>query len=119
MTDKKIKILTLSDHPLLPSGVGTQTKYIIEALLNTKKFQVISFGGAVKHDNYNATKTHEYGDDWIIFPVDGYGTPEQLRSALHIHKDTLPHHVVVASIHQVAQTCRSQCHRVLNTVGTR
>ena len=86
MTDKKIKILTLSDHPLLPSGVGTQTKYIIEALLNTKKFQVISFGGAVKHDNYNVTKTHEYGDDWIIFPVDGYGTPEQLRSALHIHK---------------------------------
>ena len=25
-SDKKIKILTISDHPLSPSGVGTQTK---------------------------------------------------------------------------------------------
>ena len=33
--DKKIKILTLSDMPLSPSGVGTQTKYMIEALLAT------------------------------------------------------------------------------------
>ena len=31
---KKKKILVLSDHPLSPSGVGTQTKYFIEALLN-------------------------------------------------------------------------------------
>jgi hypothetical protein len=28
MTDKKIKVLTISDHPLSPSGVGTQTKYM-------------------------------------------------------------------------------------------
>ena len=26
--NKKIKILTLSDHPLSPSGVGTQTRYV-------------------------------------------------------------------------------------------
>ena len=31
--EKKIKVFTLSDHPLSPSGVGTQTKYVIEALL--------------------------------------------------------------------------------------
>ena len=30
--EKKIKILTISDHPLSPSGVGTQTKYILEKL---------------------------------------------------------------------------------------
>ena len=35
--DKKIKILTISDHPLAPSGVGTQTKYFIEALLKTSR----------------------------------------------------------------------------------
>jgi hypothetical protein len=35
---KKIKVLTISDHPLSPSGVGTQTKYVIEALLNSGKF---------------------------------------------------------------------------------
>lgn len=79
MTDKKIKILTISDHPLLPSGVGTQTKYMIEALLQSSKFQVLSLGGAVKHPDYTPTKTPEYGDDWIIVPVDGYSNPEQLR----------------------------------------
>ena len=47
--DKKITVLTISDHPLLPSGVGTQTKYVIEALLKSGKFNVISLGGAVKH----------------------------------------------------------------------
>ena len=40
--DKKIKILTLSDHPFSPSGVGTQTKYIIEGMLATGKYQFIS-----------------------------------------------------------------------------
>ena len=48
MTDKKIKILTISDHPLSPSGVGTQTKYFIAELLKTGKYQFISLGGALK-----------------------------------------------------------------------
>ena len=46
--DKKIKVFTLSDMPLSPSGVGTQTRYICEALLKTGKFQIRSFGGAIK-----------------------------------------------------------------------
>ena len=36
---EKIKIFTISDHPLSPSGVGTQTKYIIESMLKTGKYQ--------------------------------------------------------------------------------
>ena len=36
----KIKVLTLGDHPLLPSGVGTQTKYMIEALVDSGKFDI-------------------------------------------------------------------------------
>ena len=32
----KKKILVISDHPLSPSGVGTQTKYFIEALLEDR-----------------------------------------------------------------------------------
>ena len=86
MTDKKIKILTLSDHPLSPSGVGTQTKYFIVELLKTGKYQFISFGGAIKHNDYNPQKTEEYGDDWVIYPVDGYGNPEQIRSILRTTK---------------------------------
>lgn len=86
MSDKKIKILTLSDHPLLPSGVGSQTKYVMEALLKTGKFQIISLGGAVTHPSYEPAKVQEYGDDWIIIPVDGYGNPEQLRAVLIQHR---------------------------------
>ena len=83
---KKIKVLTLSDHPLSPSGVGIQTKYMIEALLRTGRYQVISFGGAVKHRKYNPTTTEEWGQDWIIYPVDGYGNQEMIRSALRSEK---------------------------------
>ena len=86
MSEKKIKILTISDHPLLPSGVGSQTKYVIEALLQTGKFQVISLGGAVQHPDYTPTKTEQYGDDWIIFPVDGYSNADQVRATLLHHK---------------------------------
>ena len=41
---KKIKIFTISDHPLSPSGVGTQTKYMIEAMLRTGKYEFVSYG---------------------------------------------------------------------------
>ena len=78
----KIKILTLSDHPMLPSGVGTQTKYICEALLKTGKFRILSLGGAVQHPNYQPTKTPEYEEDWVLCPTDGYGTEDLIRQAL-------------------------------------
>ena len=79
---KKIKVLTLSDHPLSPSGVGTQTKYMIKALLATGKYQVLSLGGAIKHNKYDPIKLEEHGDDWVIVPVDGYGTPDAVRSMI-------------------------------------
>lgn len=84
--NKKIKILTLSDHPLSPSGVGTQTKYIIEGMLATGKYQFLSLGGAIKHPDYRPQKTEQWGDDWIIVPVDGYGNPEMIRSIVRTEK---------------------------------
>ncbi len=86
MNDKKIKIFTISDHPMSPSGVGTQTKFVIEHLLKTGKYSFLSLGGAVKHQNYNPMKTEQYGDDWIIHPVDGYGNPDIVRSILRAQK---------------------------------
>ena len=86
MTDKKIKIFTLSDHPLTPSGVGTQTKYIIEGMLRTGKYQFISFGGLIKHQDYRPIKTEEFGDDWVIVPTDGYGTADAVRAMLWSEK---------------------------------
>jgi glycosyltransferase involved in cell wall biosynthesis len=83
---KKIKVLTLSDHPLSPSGVGTQTKYVCEALLKSGKFEIISLGGAVKHNDYRPHRVEPYGDEWRIIPVDGYGTQEMIRSILRTEK---------------------------------
>ena len=80
--NKKIKILTISDHPLSPSGVGTQTRYIIEAMLKTGKFSFFSLGGAVKHNDYRLQKTQEWGDDFMILPVDGYGDQDLIRNLL-------------------------------------
>jgi glycosyltransferase involved in cell wall biosynthesis len=79
---EKIKILTLSDHPLSPSGVGTQTKYMIEALLKTGRYKFICFGGAMKHDNYEPHKVDPHGDDWVVYPIDGYGNHEAIRSII-------------------------------------
>ena len=39
---KKIKVLTLGDHPLSPSGVGTQSKNVFESLLKSGKFEILS-----------------------------------------------------------------------------
>lgn len=83
---RKIKVLTISDHPLSPSGVGTQTKYVIEALLKSGKFEVVSLGGAIKHPDHRPQRTEQYGDLWKIYPVDGYGTPDAVRSVLRTER---------------------------------
>jgi glycosyltransferase involved in cell wall biosynthesis len=83
---KKKKILVLSDHPLSPSGVGTQTRYMIEALLKTNRYEFICLGGAMKHQDYTPVRVDPWGDQWRIFPVDGYGDHEILRSIMQKEK---------------------------------
>jgi glycosyltransferase involved in cell wall biosynthesis len=78
--------LTLSDHPFSPSGVGTQTKYIIEGMLATGKYQFLSLGGAIKHNDYRPQKTEQWGDNWVIVPVDGYGNQDMIRSFMRTEK---------------------------------
>ncbi len=79
----RIKVLTISDHPMIPSGVGTQTRYVMEALLATNKFSVVSLAGAIKHPNYDIQKIEGYeADVWKCIPVDGYGNPDMLRAVL-------------------------------------
>lgn len=86
MSQEKKKILVIADHPLAPSGVGSQTKYVIEALLKTGRYSVVCLGGAVRHNDYKPQKIEGWGDDWIVYPVKGYGTPEMIRSALFNEK---------------------------------
>jgi glycosyltransferase involved in cell wall biosynthesis len=79
---KKMKILTISDNPYSPSGVGMQTRYMIESLLETGNYQFVSLGGAIKHLDYRPIKQEKYGADWITYPVDEFGTPELVRALL-------------------------------------
>ena len=78
--------MVLSDHPLSPSGVGTQTRYFIEAMLKTGKYRFICLGGAVKHQNYTPIQVNPYPNDWVIYPVDGYGTQDMIRGMMIKHK---------------------------------
>ncbi len=83
---KKIKVLTLSDHPFSPSGVGHMAKNFIEGLLATGKYQIISLGGAVKHQDYRPQKTEQWKDDLVVIPVDGYGTQDMIRSIMRTER---------------------------------
>lgn len=83
------KILTISDHPLSPSGVGTQTKYFIEALLETGDYEVFSLAGAIKHHDYSMIAPENWDGKWRILPVDGYGTQEMLREIIAHEKPDL------------------------------
>lgn len=84
--DKKIKIMIIGDHILSPSGVGSQIKYMIDHLMKTGKYQFICLGGAVKHPDYRPQKIDLYGDDLVIFPVDGYGTQDIVRSIMRTQR---------------------------------
>jgi len=78
----KKKILTISDHPLIPSGVGLQTRYVLEGLLKTGKYTVRSWGAAMKHPDYRPQNVFPeiYNGDWLIWPIDGYGDRDRMRS---------------------------------------
>ena len=75
----KKKILFLSDHPLAPSGVGVQARMLIEGLIRTGDYTFRCLGGAIKHPDYSTTTVNA---DFIIKPVDGFGTREQVRNIL-------------------------------------
>jgi len=83
---EKLKILTLGDHPISPSGVGIQTRYMIEGLIKTGKYEFVSLGGAIKHNDYAPVRVEGYEENWVVLPVDGYGTQEMVRSVLRNEK---------------------------------
>jgi len=86
----KTKILTLSDHPLSPSGVAHQTKIMIKGLLEKypDKYQFFCLGGAIKHKDYTpmTIDQEKFGNDWVVQPVDGYGDPETIRSIMRTYR---------------------------------
>lgn len=79
----KKKVLMLCDHPLSTSGVGTQSRWLINGLIGTGKYTFRCFGGAVKHEDYNAIAVNE---DFIIKPTNGFGDKNLLRQTLAIER---------------------------------
>jgi glycosyltransferase involved in cell wall biosynthesis len=83
---RKKKILVLSDHALSTSGVGTQTRHLINGLLAKGEWTFRQFGAAMKHADY---RTVVVNDDFIIKPIDGFGTKEMLRVTLATERPDL------------------------------
>ena len=83
MAKKKLKVLILSDHALSTSGVGTQSRHLINGLVNKGNWSFRQFGAALKHVDYNTIVVNE---DFIIKPIDGFGDPNTLRLALATEK---------------------------------
>ena len=80
---KKNKILILSDHALSPSGVGVQTRFLVDGLIKKGCWTVRQLGAAMKHSDYNLVKVT---DDFLIKPIDGFGDPDLVRSLLIAEK---------------------------------
>ena len=76
---EKKTILMLTDHPLSTSGVGTQSRWLINGLLGTGKYSFRVFGGAVRHENYENVVVNQ---DFIIKPTNGFGDKNLLRKTL-------------------------------------
>lgn len=86
MENGKFKVLVLSDHALSTSGVGTQTRHLLEGLIKKNKWTFRQFGAAMKHKDYRTVVVNE---DFIIKPIDGFGSPELLRVTLATEKPDL------------------------------
>ena len=79
----KKKILVLSDHALSTSGVGTQTRHLLNGLVKKGKWTFRQLGAAIKHSDY---RTIVVNDDFIIKPIDGFGSPDLIRILLATEK---------------------------------
>jgi len=82
----KFKVLVLSDHALSTSGVGTQTRHLINGLLKKGCWSFRQFGAAMKHSDY---RTVVVNDDFIIKPIDGFGNRDLIRVTLATEKPDL------------------------------
>jgi len=79
----KKKILMLSDHALSTSGVGCQSRYLIDGLIKKGSWSIRQFGAAMKHTSYDTIKVN---DDFIIKPIDGFGNREMILQAIAAEK---------------------------------
>jgi glycosyltransferase involved in cell wall biosynthesis len=75
----KYKILVLSDHALSTSGVGCQSRFLLEGLIQKGRWSVRQLGAAIKHSDYSVVHVNS---DFIIKPIDGFGNREMIMQIL-------------------------------------
>lgn len=80
---EKYKVLVLSDHALSTSGVGCQTRFLLEGLIKKGKWTFRQFGAAIKHSNYDVVQVNP---DFIIKPIDGFGDRNLIIQAIITEK---------------------------------
>lgn len=73
----------LSDHAMSTSGVGCQSRFLINGLLEKGCWTVRQFGAAIKHTNYDTIVVNE---DFVIKPLDGFGNRDLILQTLAIEK---------------------------------
>ena len=73
----------LSDHALSTSGVGCQSRFLINGLIEKGCWSVRQFGAAVRHDNYDTIAVNE---DFIIKPINGFGDRDTILQTLATEK---------------------------------
>lgn len=80
--------MTLGDHPLLKTGVGTQSLNVFEALADSGLFCIRSIGGNTAHtdSDMKAGSVKDYGDDFVVLPTKQFGDPEMLRQLIRQEK---------------------------------
>ena len=72
--------MIISDHALSHSGVATQSKYLIDGLIEkNKNIKIIQLGAGIKHESLETVKV---SDNFYIKPINGFGNKELLRSIL-------------------------------------
>jgi len=84
--NNKYKVLVLSDHALSTSGVGTQTRHLLNGMIQKGCWSFRQFGAAMKHSDYRTIMVNE---DFIIKPIDGFGNRDLIRVTLAAEKPDL------------------------------
>lgn len=79
----KKKIIVLSDHALSTSGVGVQTRHLINGLIKKDCWSFKQLGAAIKHSDY---RLKQINDDFVIKPIDGFGNKDMMRNILITEK---------------------------------
>ena len=118
--NKKKKILLLSDDLRMTSGVGTMSREIV--LGTIREYDWVQIAGAIKHPDSNKVvdlndsvrKETGVEDAYLkLYPVNGYGSQEVLRSLIKTEKpDAILHYTdprfwgwLYEMEHEVRQQC--------------